>query len=273
MSARAKTKELNAGEFYGNVPKKRQISSSVISEVIHPKEVDLPKHSHKLGFFGLIVKGFYSENFGNKSFLHQPMTVFWRPAGISHKDKIEKDGLTFFCAEINQEYLEKLRQYTKIPVGFEERNTSLVNLANRLRYEFKDWQNCSPLVAEGIILEMLGYAAKKNPLEKSPPKWLFTVIERLNDEFVETPTTEELALEVDVHPVHLAAVFRKFQNQTIGEYIQNLRIKRASELLSNEETPLSEIALSTGFSDQSHFTRIFKRITGTTPGAFRKKLD
>lgn len=273
MPDKLQTKELNPGEFYGQVPQKRQISSSVISEVIHKHEVDLPKHSHKLAFFGLIVKGYYSENFGKKSFLHKPMTVFWRPAGISHKDKIEKDGLTFFCTEIKQEYLEKLRQYSKIPAGFEEKNTSLVNLLNRLRYEFIDWQNCSPLVAEGIILEMLGYAAKKNPIEKLPPKWLATIIEKLNDEFIETPTTEELATEVDVHPVHLAAVFRKFQNQTIGEYVQTLRIKHASELLLNIETPLSDIALQTGFSDQSHFTRIFKRVTGTTPGVYRKNLN
>jgi AraC family transcriptional regulator len=120
---------------------------------------------------------------------------------------------------------------------------------------------------------MLAHSARKKiGFEKRPPKWLNVIVEKLNDEFIETPPTEELARLADVHPVHLAAVFRKFHDQTIGEYIQNLRIEFATKLLLNKEIPLSEIALSAGFSDQSHFTRMFKRFTGTTPGEFRKTI-
>lgn len=268
-----KSANLKGGEFYGTISEKRAVSSSIISEIVHKHGRSLPKHSHELAFFSLLLDGSYSESYGRKSFSYRPMTVWWHPSDICHKDEIGKTGGRFFSVEIQAKGLETLREYTKIPEDFYEQSTSLVWLACRLYHEFKNWQTCSELVAEGLTLEMLAHSARnKVGLEKQPPNWLNLVVEKLNDEFIETPSTEELALEADVHPVHLAAVFRKFQNQTIGEYVQNLRIQYASELLLNKELPLCEIALSAGFSDQSHFTRIFKRFTGTTPGSFRKTI-
>ncbi len=266
--------DLKAGEFYGEVSEKRAIASSIISEIVHTRGKSLPKHSHELAFFSLLLDGSYSESYGRKSFTYRPLTIWWHPSDISHQDEIGKTGGRFFSIEIQPAGLETLKEYAKIPADFYEKSTPLVWLACRLYYEFKNWQACSSeLVAEGITLEMLGHSARKNAeAEKTPPKWLDLVIEKLNGEFTETPSTEELALTADVHPVHLATVFRKFQNQTIGEYVQNLRIKYASELLLKPDIPLSEIALAAGFSDQSHFTRIFKRHTGITPGEFRKNF-
>jgi AraC family transcriptional regulator len=74
---------------------------------------------------------------------------------------------------------------------------------------------------------------------------------------------------VGVHPVHLAREFRRFYHCTIGDYIRQLRIKFACEKLVQSDLPLSEIALASGFFDQSHFTRTFKQLTGKTPQAYR----
>ena len=103
--------------------------------------------------------------------------------------------------------------------------------------------------------------------------WLARVVEKLTEEFTENFSTDELATEARVHPVHLAAVFRQFHGETMGEYVQKIRVAHASRLLLDKEIPLSEIAYSTGFSDQSHFTRIFKRFVGVTPGVFRHSLE
>ena len=267
------SQNLKAGEFYGKISERKAVASSIISEIVHKNERKLPKHSHELAFFNLLLDGSYSESYGRKNFSYRPMTVWWHPSNICHKDEVGKNGGRFFSIEIQAKGLETLKEYSKIPEDFHEKSTSLVWLACRLYHEFKNWQTCSELVAEGLTLEMLAHSARKNiEKEKYPPKWLDLVIEKLNDEFIKTPTTAELALLANVHPVHLAAVFRKFQDQTIGEYVQNLRIEHATEMLLNKEIPLTEIALSAGFSDQSHFTRIFKRVTGITPGIFRKNL-
>jgi AraC family transcriptional regulator len=56
-----------------------------------------------------------------------------------------------------------------------------------------------------------------------------------------------------------------------GRYIENLRIERAKALIEAAELPLVEIAHQTGFSDQSHFTRRFRKAVGMTPGAYARK--
>ena len=59
---------------------------------------------------------------------------------------------------------------------------------------------------------------------------------------------------------------------SFGEYIRKQRIERAIELMQQPAYSLTEIAYLTGFSDQSHFTRIFKKHTGQNPSVYRKKM-
>jgi len=79
-----------------------------------------------------------------------------------------------------------------------------------------------------------------------------------------------LAAMVNVHPVHLARSFRRFQGCTISDYVRQLRVDNARRKMMSGNVRLVDIALSSGFSDQSHFSRSFKRVTGMTPTEFRK---
>ena len=265
---------LKAGEFYGLVPNKRNLAALTLTEVVHTRPISVPKHSHELAHFQLLLDGSYLENCGGKSIASRPMTISWHRPGIIHKDEIGKQGGRFFMIEMHARAVEQMKQFSKLPEDFYARHSPLVWLGCRLYHEFKNWQFCSDLVAEGVALEMLAFAARKQvSTEKHPPAWLVRVVEKLTEEFTENFSTEELAIEARVHPVHLAAVFRQFHGETMGEYVQKLRVAQASRLLLDKEIPLSEIAYSTGFSDQSHFTRIFKRFVGLTPGAFRHSLE
>jgi AraC family transcriptional regulator len=265
---------LKAGEFYGLVPNKRNSAGLTLTEVVHARQISVPKHSHELAHFQLLLDGSYLENCGGKSVASRPMTISWHRPGITHKDEIGTTGGRFFMIELHPRAVEQMRQFSKLPEDFYARHSPLVWLGCRLYHEFKNWQFCSDLIAEGISLEMLAFAARKElSAEKQPPAWLARVTEKLNEEFTENLSTEDLAAVAGVHPVHLAAVFRQFHGETMGEYVQKLRIAHASRLLLDKETPLVEIACAAGFSDQSHFTRIFKRLVGVTPGAFRNSLD
>jgi len=251
-----------------------ETSSSILADGFFEKQESFPKHSHENGYYTLLLGGSHAEfakTTENSPDL--PGAVWWNEPGVTHKSSIGRKGVSFFCITIKQDNFESANQQFPIPEYFSTQGCEINWLAFRLYSEFKNWQICSPLIAEGIILEMLGLTARTNlKLEKLAPKWLTQVVEKLHDEFLEHPTTEELAHQANVHPVYLARVFRKFNDQTIGEYILNLRIRYAQGLLVNQEIPLVEIAISSGFSDQSHFTRTFKRFVGTTPGVFRKNL-
>ena len=124
---------------------------------------------------------------------------------------------------------------------------------------------------EGMALELLEYVIRREIRpDKRPPVWLKRAVERIEDCCAEPVMIREIAKAAGVHPIHLARSFRRFFNCSPAEYLRQCRIRRASTLLLKSDLPISEVALDSGFSDQTHFTRSFKRITGFTPCTFRK---
>jgi len=105
-----------------------------------------------------------------------------------------------------------------------------------------------------------------------PPSvgWLAVARELLDDQCGEAVRVTELARAAGVHPVHLARVFRRYLGCTPGDYLRR-RLERAAVLLRETACPLSDVALSCGFADQSHLANAFKRHIGVTPGAYRSR--
>ncbi len=101
------------------------------------------------------------------------------------------------------------------------------------------------------------------------PGWMPTVLELLRNTYASNPSVDEIAARAGVHPVHLCRSFRKHQGMTIGQYIRGLKVEDARSLLAASELSLSEIASRCGFCDQSHFSSVFKKLTGQTPGQYR----
>lgn len=84
---------------------------------------------------------------------------------------------------------------------------------------------------------------------------------------------EELSRRLNANPQYLSNEFsRDFEEMTFGEYIRKKRIEKALELMEEEKYSLVEIAYMTGFSDQTHFSRIFTRHFGKTPTGHLKTI-
>ena len=75
----------------------------------------------------------------------------------------------------------------------------------------------------------------------------------------------DLARELAVHPAHLARAFRGQFGTSVGGYVRRLRLDWAAAELERSDTALAAIALAAGFADQSHFTRIFRRLHRVHP--------
>jgi AraC-like DNA-binding protein len=113
--------------------------------------------------------------------------------------------------------------------------------------------------------------------KKSPkvPSWAKELKELIQDQLDInlSLSLKELSGELNVHPAYLSREFSKyFDDLSFGEYVRKMRIDKAIYLLQQTDHSLSEIAYLTGFSDQSHFTRIFKKQTGQNPSSYRKTL-
>jgi len=81
----------------------------------------------------------------------------------------------------------------------------------------------------------------------------------------------DLARTAGVSRYHFARQFRLRTGESPMGYLLRLRVERAKELLALSGTRIAEIALTLGFADQSHFTRIFRRFVGVTPGEFGRQ--
>ena len=76
---------------------------------------------------------------------------------------------------------------------------------------------------------------------------------------------------VELHPDYISREFSKyFDSLSFGEYIRKLRVDKAIGYLHAGRYSQAEIAYLSGFSDQSHFTRVFKQHTGMTPSSYKK---
>lgn len=129
---------------------------------------------------------------------------------------------------------------------------------------------------ENLLLQVFHqYLTRKKENNAKTPEWAAQLKEIIQDQ-IDTNLTlslKEISEELKVHPAYLSRQFSKyFDNLTFGEYIRKLRIDKAIHLLHHTKLSLSEIAYLTGFSDQSHFTRIFKKHTGHNPSDYKKNL-
>jgi AraC family transcriptional regulator len=151
-----------------------------------------------------------------------------------------------------------------------------VGLAVRLLDEFERPDASSPLIIEGLTLELLGFYARCARCARearggpAAPRWLLRVRDLLIENCISNFTMANLAAEAGVHPNYLAGVFRRYFGCTVGDYVRGQRVSLACRHLANTDAPLASVALMTGFADQSHFTRAFKRQVGLTPAAYRK---
>ena len=94
----------------------------------------------------------------------------------------------------------------------------------------------------------------------------------LSDEEEGRVALRAVALDVQMSYFHFSRAFKQSMGMTATNYIAERRIERAKKMLEETELPISEIALRSGFSSQSHFTTAFRRLAGATPKAFRAAL-
>jgi AraC family transcriptional regulator len=262
--------ELKPGNFFGKVTRRFVWAGATISEVCHPKARRLPLHSHESAYFSLLLAGGYRETFGERTIEYGLRAVSFHPPGTTHRGEIGAAGGRLFAVELGRAWLDRVRDFAPLPPFSHYRaGGPLAWLATRLHREYKQNDAASRLTIEGILLEMLAEVSRSRPLDESAePAWLAAAVELLRAEFQRSLTLAEVARQVRVHPAHLSRVFRRKYRRTVGEFVNELRVRYAMERLA-QDVPLSELSLSAGFADQSHFTRVFRALIGTTPAKFR----
>jgi AraC family transcriptional regulator len=266
---------MGAGNFFGSIRGKREQCGAIFTDLRHSIPRKLPTHSHELPFFALLLEGHYGERYCRQETQFGPFTIMFRPAGVPHQDEIGPRGLRFFEIELRPNWQKRLAECSAAldTARDDTAGGPLLWLGMKLFREVEFSAAPDDLTVESLLAEILSLAAHTpRPESRHCPPWLARVLHKLKTEHCRRLTLAELAREAGVHPVHLSRVFRRCVGEGISDYVHRLRVRAACEQMLAPEASLADLSFTTGFADQSHFTRSFRKITGMTPGAFRSEL-
>ena len=91
----------------------------------------------------------------------------------------------------------------------------------------------------------------------------------MSERYSEPLPLAEVANAIGLSPNYLSMLFKKIVGVSFREQLNRIRVEESKYLLLYTNYPLAEIAIAMGFTDQSYFNHIFKRLVGISPGQFR----
>jgi AraC-like DNA-binding protein len=250
----------------------------LVTDAFFPPGVYLPPHVHERASFAIMLEGSFDISITHRSYACETQSAVTEPAEERHDNRLGSAGAHVVVVQPEMAALQRLGPCARL---FEEvhhtRRTPVCAAAWRIARELRAPDDATPVVVEGLVLEMLAlcsrYGRSVERLRRAAaPPWLARAREELHDRFLDPPRIRDLAAAAGVHPDHLARAFRLRFGVPVGSYVRRLRLDWAAAQLEAREHTISAIALDAGFADQSHFTRAFKRHTGLTPREYRQSF-
>jgi len=255
---------LAAGRYFGDVALRCETPHAVVSRVVHRCACRLPRHDHALAYFSMLLEGGYRESVAGLTLDYRPFQVGFHPAHVPHVDAVGPDGGHFLCVEVRPDALEASGVAVDRGAALLPGDESLAML--RLFRAFEQGA-LTAMHVESLVVDLCG--GRRDRAERGRPGWLRRMLRIVHEEHGEPLTVAGLARRVGVHPVHAAREFRRRFGQTLGEYVNKVRIRAACEHIGRNDATIAEAALHAGFADHAHFCRVFRAEVGCTPSALR----
>ena len=99
------------------------------------------------------------------------------------------------------------------------------------------------------------------------------VLDFVAESYGKSILVEDLAREAALSPSHFAQLFKRTIGMSPMQFVMSFRVEQARKKLAQHDVPLIDIAMSCGFADQAHFSRVFKQLTGQAPSKYRAQLS
>lgn len=96
------------------------------------------------------------------------------------------------------------------------------------------------------------------------------ILSYINSNYCSDISVQSLASKFSVNPNYISQLFRREKGETFTEYLTKLRMEKARNMLKTTGMPVYEVADGVGYRDYFHFAKVFKRMTGKTPKAYRE---
>jgi AraC family transcriptional regulator len=171
------------------------------------------------------------------------------------------------------------------PLGVEHRDETMLGLARSLNSVLARPEHATALFTDHVFLAMAthlavtygGSTGAGRPARATPKGRLLSPLQeqrvssRLLDDLASDSSLSELAALCGLSRSHFVRAFKQSTGMPPHRWLSMQRVERAKELLRRTKLPIAEIAVTCGFADQSHLTRVFSKAFGIGPGAWRRE--
>jgi len=220
------------------------------------------------------------------SYVRQPGSLSFVPAGVRPVMRAETEFDLVACAldsglvsALDSELGRRLKGELRLQLHFQDpaaQQLMTLPLADA-REGFSTERLYTEYLAQALAVRMLYQGGQSRPeainrgASALPRHVLRRIIERMRC-FSCDLSLQALANESGYSRVHFVRLFRAATGYSPHNYLLNLKLERARELLRNPSISLIDIALDCGFSSHSHMSRLFHKIVGVTPSAYRRSI-
>jgi len=260
-----------AGYFTGETSQ-WEIAGVLLTEVRHPAAKAVPLHEHQAPYLSLLLEGAYEERGDDFEIRYEPYTLVFHSAETVHEDEM-LGPCKFFAVDLLPPWEAVIDELGGAPAHvFEMHGGDPIWLVLRLYREFLSRPEASRANVAALVYEICAHVAQRQSDDGHEPSWLAQVDGVVSERFSEPIDIAAIAAGVGIHPAHVCRAFRRFRGRTITDALLGARVQHVARRLAESDEPLSRIASDAGFSDQSHMTRVFKRLTGYPPGEHRRRV-
>lgn len=264
---------LEKGHFFGETNKRITFEGLIITDTEYTQE-KVDWHYHQNPYFTFILQGHVLEGNHKEIYHCSAGDLLFHNWDDAHYNTKPSGFTRGFHIEFEQQWLNQWNLNTdNLQGSFAIKNPEIKLIFYKLFKESLHHENASRLAIESMLLASLeNLKFHDSTFKDSVPTWINPLREFLHEEDTENISLSYLSELFGIHPVHLSRYFPKFFGCSLGEYLRKLKVEKSLSLLPLQNKSLVEIALESGFTDQSHFNRCFKESIGLTPSVYRKHI-
>ncbi|RBL91983.1 helix-turn-helix transcriptional regulator [Chitinophaga flava] len=260
---------LSPGHYFGKEQQYNENAFFKMNITAYQPNTLIHAHYHENAYLSLLINGGYNEVSRHTENAILPGEILFRPSGYTHANHFREQPGRCLNVEFKQPGLQELMLKGSLPSTLMIYKAGTFNYLYRLLYAFL--HDPSTTLPEEYILSWLSEVMEIKIPSRLP--WLSQAKTILENEFDTHHSIKSIADRVFVHPIYLARAFKEKEGMTVGGYQLKMRVRKAIAMLFTTRLPVTDIALSSGFSDTSHLIRAFRHYYHCTPHQFRRQMN
>jgi AraC-like DNA-binding protein/mannose-6-phosphate isomerase-like protein (cupin superfamily) len=196
-----------------------------------------------------------------------------------HEEKVEVVQIDFMPIVVNEdEILREAPFFPKFSISSGNQAQIQGLIAHMKEEHARRESGYEQLIKADLIRLLVTIFRETSKLDAAasvnePPsrRLFYESVQYIEEHYAEELHLNELAQRAAMSPTYFSYMFKVLKGQPFVQYVNEIRIRKALDLLRLTEKSVMEICMETGFNNMSHFNRMFKKATGTSPLKYRQQ--